>query len=98
VVQVGCSGSPGEPNLGAANAGIAIATIIAAITRVTVNTKSMRLIAATSFHKGRGDQPRQLANAPTLAYSGTLFPPQLPSAAVALLSSSAFRLWAAGRI
>src|SRR5918997_3047898 len=53
LVQVGCPSSPGEPNLGSANAGIAIATIIAAKTRATVNTKSMRLIDATSFTVGR---------------------------------------------
>jgi hypothetical protein len=52
-----------------ANAGIAIATIIAAITNATVPNIMMRLImSATSFGRERGAQPRlKLYNATTLA-------------------------------
>ena len=66
MVQVGCPGVPGGPNLGAANAGIAIANIIAAITRATVNTKSMRLIDATSFTLGRDSSVPLCSNATSM--------------------------------
>jgi hypothetical protein len=50
LVQVGCSSSPGEPDLGAANAGIAMANIIAVMTRATTTNIMMRLIiSATSL-------------------------------------------------
>jgi hypothetical protein len=67
-VQVGCPGSPGEPNWGAANAGIAMATIIAAVTNATTTNIMMRLIiSATSFDEGGTRQPRRLLRRPTLA-------------------------------
>ncbi len=46
---------------GTAKAAEAMATIIAAITRATVNTKSMRLIDATSFTVGRDSSERTAA-------------------------------------
>ena len=57
-----------------AKAGIAMANIINAITNATVTTKSMRLIMRYPLSvKGVADEPRQLANAPTLA-RGDEFP------------------------
>jgi hypothetical protein len=38
-----------------ARAGIAVATIIAAVTNATVTNKMMRLISATSLHEGVAD-------------------------------------------
>ena len=43
--------------LGPANAGMAIATIIAAITSTTVNNIMMRLISATSLSRAGLDSP-----------------------------------------
>src|SRR5215212_10253546 len=52
-----------------ASAGRAEATIIAAITNATTNKNRMRLISVP-LPLGRGDQPRQLANATTVASLG----------------------------
>jgi hypothetical protein len=56
MVQVGCPASPGEPNWGSANDGIAMANIIAAITNATVNnarTRFMCMLHLPSANDGR---------------------------------------------
>jgi hypothetical protein len=55
---------------GAANAGKALTTTKVAMSTASPTIKMMRLIEATSFIEGETRQPRQLANATTLASIG----------------------------